>query len=435
MLPVIIIAAGKATRLGSYSENLPKPLLEIAPNTSIIDLLLNHLEILGLNDITIVVRAKHYDIFKDRLKGKIKIVSIEEEDFENLFSFKKGLDHIGIKNVLLCVADHIFEISIIKRLLNSKQDEDMILCLDRNPRYADVKEGLKVKVTNCKVKMVDKNLESFDGIDTGLFLLSQYVCNKVYEYIDKNGRFSTIASFINELAKEDKVRYVDVSGMLWKDIDTIDDLNYAKNIYWSIVRKSLYKDTDGVISRYLNRPLSSRLSIFLVKNNINITPNIMTLISSLIGFLSAFLFYQGMLIPASLLVHTSSILDGMDGEIARLKKQHSEFGSLLDSTLDRFVDLTIIISLGLNLPDLTEFNMIIVAFAAFGIILVSYLSHLAKDANVRRGFPYATRDTRLLSITIGGLFDQLLIPLIFCSIAPILFAAKVLIIKSKTLNY
>lgn len=424
MLSVIIIAAGKATRLGSYSKDVPKQLLEVAPNTSIIDIILNHLEELGLDDITLVVRADHYNTFKDRLKDNIKIVSIEEDEFENLFSLKKGLEYVGVKRILLLVSDHVFEVSMLKRLLASREDKDLILCLDRKPRYVDVNEGLKVKIDDGKVKMVDKALESFDGIDTGLFILSPYACNKVYDFIYKNGKCSTIASFINELANEDRVGYVDVSGMVWKDIDTIDDLKHAKCLYWEIVRRSLYKDSDGVVARYLNRPLSTRLSILIVKHT-NITPNIITLISSLIGFLAAFLFYQHMLIPAALLVHASSVLDGVDGEVARLRKQSSEFGGLLDSTIDRFVDLAIIIAIGLNL-ELTEFNLAIVASAAFGIILVSYLSHLSKDPKVRQGFPYATRDVRLFLITIGGLIDQLLIALIFCSIAPMIFAGKVL---------
>jgi len=53
---------------------------------------------------------------------------------------------------------------------------------------------------------------------------------------------------------------------------------------------------------------------------------------ALLAFIS-FIFGQN--IVAGLLVQLSSIVDGIDGSLARLKGMTSEFGGFLDSVLDR----------------------------------------------------------------------------------------------------
>lgn len=432
MLSAVVIAAGQATRLRPHSEKIPKPLMELAPNTSIIDLTLNYLNELGIDDILIVVRPKYYETFKKKIGNKVKLVQVYEEDFGNLFSLKTALEHIGAKKVLLLMSDHIFEMSMLKKLIEVNQNKDVMLCLDRKPNHRDLEEGLKVKVKDDMVEEVGKDLKLLDGVDTGLFVLSPYACEKVFEFIAKKGKRSTIANFVNELAHKGRVGYVDVTGTIWKDIDTFNDLVEAKKLYWEIIRKGLYKDTDGPVSRYLNRPLSTRLSIFIVRHTNKIGPNFMTIVSFFVGIFSALLFSQGMLILGALATHISSVLDGIDGELARLKNEASEFGKLFDSVLDRFVDLALIVSIGLNLP-LTPINLVLLTFASFGIILVSYVSHLTSKfvsiGKLRKGFPWATRDVRLFLITLGGLTLQLLLPLLFCSIAPLLFTAKVFMSK------
>jgi choline kinase/phosphatidylglycerophosphate synthase len=428
MLSAVVIAAGQATRLRPHSEKVPKPLMELAPNVAIIDLTLKQLNELGIKEVIIVVRPKYYEAFKEKLGSKVKLVRVYGEEFGNLYSLKAALEHVGPNKVLLLMSDHIFESTMLKKLICANHDKDVILCLDKKPNSRDLEEGLKVRIKDEKVEEVGKDLTLQDGVDTGLFILSPYACEKVFEFIAKKGKCSTIANFVNELANKGKVGYVDVTGIIWKDIDTFEDLVEARKLYWKIIRRDLYKDTDGPISRYLNRPVSTRLSIFILKHTDKVGPNLMTVVSFLVGIFSALLFSQGMLIVAGLIAHISSVLDGVDGELARLKNEVTEFGKLFDSVLDRFVDVALIISLGLNLS-LSPIYLILVAFASAGVMLVSYVSHIVSEfaniAKIRKGFPWATRDVRLFTITLGGLILQPQIPLLFCCIAPLLFIAKV----------
>ena len=106
------------------------------------------------------------------------------------------------------------------------------------------------------------------------------------------------------------------------------------------------KTSDGPISRHLNRPVSTRISKYLVKTNI--TPNHISFFSFVLCCIGAFFFFLGeyhYLLLGATLAQVSSIVDGCDGEIARLKFQETEFGAWFDAVLDRYADAFLLFGL------------------------------------------------------------------------------------------
>ncbi|RLF28996.1 MAG: CDP-alcohol phosphatidyltransferase family protein, partial [Thermoplasmata archaeon] len=101
------------------------------------------------------------------------------------------------------------------------------------------------------------------------------------------------------------------------------------------------KPTDGPISRYINRKLSYPISSLIVRKGVPISPNAMSVIALGSAVLAA-LTLQLWPLMGSVLVQVSSILDGMDGEIARLRGIESKKGAFLDSMLDRLADISIL---------------------------------------------------------------------------------------------
>ena len=106
--------------------------------------------------------------------------------------------------------------------------------------------------------------------------------------------------------------------------------------------KSLVKDTDGFMARHVERPISLQISRRLAGTAI--TPNQMSLISIAVGicggpfFLSSRPLLQTI---GALLFLAHSILDGCDGELARLKFQQSRWGGVLDFWGDNVVHTVI----------------------------------------------------------------------------------------------
>jgi phosphatidylglycerophosphate synthase len=82
-----------------------------------------------------------------------------------------------------------------------------------------------------------------------------------------------------------------------------------------------------------------------------ITPNQVSYIVGLIGLVGCYLTTlpgQANLIWGAALVFISGIIDGCDGEIARLKLTSSAFGAWLDTIIDELTQLTYFIAIGLH---------------------------------------------------------------------------------------
>ena len=108
----------------------------------------------------------------------------------------------------------------------------------------------------------------------------------------------------------------------------------------------LIKETEGFLSRRVNRKISLAVSRALAGTGV--TPNAMTLVSVAIGLAGALFFlsperWSGIVGASLFLLH--SILDGCDGELARLKFQESRLGGLLDYWGDNVVHAAVFLAL------------------------------------------------------------------------------------------
>jgi phosphatidylglycerophosphate synthase len=102
--------------------------------------------------------------------------------------------------------------------------------------------------------------------------------------------------------------------------------------------QSLVKANEGFMSRHFERRVSLALTRRLVRTPV--TPNMITVFSVAIGLLGAPFFLSpspGFQLAGALLFLTHSILDGCDGEIARLKFLESRGGATLDFWGDNLV--------------------------------------------------------------------------------------------------
>jgi phosphatidylglycerophosphate synthase len=123
------------------------------------------------------------------------------------------------------------------------------------------------------------------------------------------------------------------------------DLPHAER--WLL--QGLVKDTEGFMSRHVERKISLAVTRRIVGTGI--TPNQMTAVSVAIGVVGALFFLSSA--PAyqligALLFLLHSILDGCDGEIARLKYLESRFGGLLDFWGDNVVHSAVFVCIGLG---------------------------------------------------------------------------------------
>ena len=113
--------------------------------------------------------------------------------------------------------------------------------------------------------------------------------------------------------------------------------------------RALVKDTDGFMARHVERPISLMISRLLAPTAI--TPNQMSLISIAVGICGGPFFLSeraSLQTIGALLFLAHSILDGCDGELARLKFAESRWGGVLDFWGDNVVHVVIFACMGVG---------------------------------------------------------------------------------------
>jgi phosphatidylglycerophosphate synthase len=104
---------------------------------------------------------------------------------------------------------------------------------------------------------------------------------------------------------------------------------------------------DGIVDRFIIRPISLRITSLLWDSPVR--PNHVTVVSILLGLLGSFFAARGAFALGALLLFVQVVLDSVDGELARLRFQHSRFGMNLDNVGDELVDNSFIAAVGIGM--------------------------------------------------------------------------------------
>jgi len=135
-------------------------------------------------------------------------------------------------------------------------------------------------------------------------------------------------------------------AMPWKYLSSLHEIGAAERSFL----KHSGKSQDGLVSRYLNRPVSRWITRWLLK--LPLLPSTWSLLIFALPLVAAYAFLQGTylsFIVGCAIFQIYSILDGCDGEIARAKFCQTEFGRRLDSLCDLIGNILLALCLGLGL--------------------------------------------------------------------------------------
>ena len=423
-MKALIIAAGRGIRLEHNFS--PKPLTPIFGLTLIERILLTS-KLAGIDEFVVVIGYKSHKIIKKLGDGEkygveIKYVTNPEWEKGNGISVLKAREYLKNENFILLMSDHLFNESILKKLKEIElKDNNCVLCIDRNLscKNFDISDATKAWVENGCIKKIGKDIDNYNVIDTGIFLCSPEIFDALEESVSR--REYSLSAGNQILSDNGNLKILDITGNFWVDVDDDVSLKSAKK---NLI-KGLTKLTDGPISKFLNRFFSTRISSKLA--NYNISPNELTIFSFVMALLTALFFYFGNsyteIVIGGILAQFSSIVDGCDGEIARLKFKFSEFGTWLDRILDRYADGLIIVGIT-NYCLRTSSNELVwlVGFLALiGTFMNSYSAipydEILKNSIIshRNSFRLG-RDIRLFVVFVGAIFNQLFLTLIFFAI-------------------
>ena len=409
----LIIAAGRGTRLSAKDDS--KPLIPLL-GLSLIERVILTAKKGGLTDFYVVTGYNGEKVrrFLDRFSQRrdIKITHIINDDWEkeNGISVLKAKDTLK-ENFILLMSDHIFDESIIVKLKNEKiADDEVMLVVDYNiktNKLVDINDVTKVIVEDDRILDIGKDTKKYNAYDTGIFLCSPAIFNAI-EKSSGNGDTS-LTGGIRILAKKGKAKALNIKDDFWIDVDDEKAFKKAEDKLLA----TLEKPSDGPISRYLNRPLSIRISKYLVKTSIS--PNFISVLSFILCCIGAFFFFLGkytFLLWGAILAQAASIIDGCDGEIARLKFQETEYGAWFDAVLDRYADAFLLFGLTYYVYFLSGnlLYLFIGFLAIIGTFMNSYTADkydgLMKKIIVSKGHYFRMgRDVRIFIIFLFALLN------------------------------
>ena len=416
----LIIAAGKGSRLRLRGDS--KPLIPIL-GVPLIERVIRSAREAGADDFY-VVTGYHGEGVRTFLNGLsdrtgIRITPIVNGEWgkANGLSVLKARQYLR-DPFLLLMADHLFEPSIARELMELPcADGEITLGVDRDMGNCliDMGDVTRVKTAGGKIKNIGKGLTDFNGFDTGIFLCTPAIFDALERCAEESGDTS-LSGAVRVLAGEGRAKAADINGHFWIDVDDPTIVRHAENVLLADLGD---KPNDGPVSRHLNRPLSVRISRRLV--NYGITPNQISLFSFLCSVLAAGLFALGgylALVLGGFLAQFASVVDGCDGEVARLKFQTSPYGGWLDAVLDRYADALLLFGLTWHAyADKTDSLILLAGFLAIiGSFMVSYtadkydrlmLDHMRHGKGFRLG-----RDVRIFLIFLGALFNQATLTLV-----------------------
>ncbi len=155
----------------------------------------------------------------------------------------------------------------------------------------------------------------------------------------------TLDVALDAFADQGRLKTMDVAGRFWVPIENDEAIRLAEDLLWNSCRKPI----DGVVARHFNRNVSLFISRRIA--HLPIRPNHVSLVNFALGILMALAIAKGgygWFLLGALLFKLNSILDGVDGELARVRYQMSVVGEWMDTLSDDLSNLLFFVSLSVG---------------------------------------------------------------------------------------
>ena len=150
------------------------------------------------------------------------------------------------------------------------------------------------------------------------------------------------------------------------------------------------------VADYVERPVARLLA------RLGLTPNLVTLIGLAIAGAGAYTIAIGQWWVGGLIVLFAGVFDLFDGALARATGKESDFGALLDSTIDRVSEAVVLLGLlAFYLSTDDDLGAILVYVALVGSIMVSYMRARSEGLGIDCKVGVMTRPERVAAIGIG----------------------------------
>lgn len=237
----MVLAAGAGRRLRPYTDTLPKALVPVDGETTILDIALRNLAAVDLRDVVVIVgyaaQAVHErkDALERRHGVNLTLVHNDKaEEWNNAYSLWCAREYFA-QGALLVNGDTVHPVSVEKTLLAAPQTTDILLAVDDVKALAD--EEMKVTLSEeGHLRQITKLMDPREayGEYIGATLIRPGAAERLADALkttfERDPQLYYEDGYAEMVARGEKIAVAPIGDVDWVEVDNHDDLAKARRI-------------------------------------------------------------------------------------------------------------------------------------------------------------------------------------------------------------
>jgi len=226
----VILMAGIGSRLRGSADTIAKPLIPIA-GRPLISYAIDSFDRAGVTTLHAVVGPNGDELaaaVAPLLPAHMRFRPIANPNWQkqNGISLLTAAGKVRAP-FFLAMGDHLFESSILEQLVAHADLNRLNLAIDRKiDSIFDLDDAMKVRTEDNLIVAIGKKLETYNAIDTGIFLCPE----SIFDYLRRALKIDdcSLADGVRLMAADGKALAIDIGEAWWQDVDTPEMLARAE---------------------------------------------------------------------------------------------------------------------------------------------------------------------------------------------------------------
>jgi CDP-L-myo-inositol myo-inositolphosphotransferase len=311
---------------------------------------------------------------------------------------------------LLVRGDHLITPGLLERLLAEPLPPGEVrLAVDRDrAALPDPERARRVGLAGDRVTRIGPELRWWSAAEAGAMLCPRDLFDEVDAAAAEGGH--SLVDGVRRMVEQGRVRATAITGEPWADVATPGGLRVGRmRLLGSLARGR----NDGFVTAHVTRRLSMGLTSRLADRAVS--PSHVTVASFFAALVGAGLLSAGeytFSFVGALLVLAAAVADGVDNALARLTHQVTARGDWLDTVLDRYADMAVVLAVTIaEASAVAGAGLRIWLGGSLALTGFLFASYVTKEYALRHGREYPNdvlnrlrrRDLRLFGIGCGAL--------------------------------
>jgi choline kinase len=222
--------AGTGSRLRGSADTIAKPLIPIA-GRPLISYAIDSFARAGVKTLHAVVGPNGNELaaaVAPLLPSQMQFRAIPNPNWQkqNGVSLLAAAGKVNAA-FFLAMGDHLFESSILDRLLAEADFGVLNLAVDRKiDSIFDLNDAMKVRTDQGRIVAIGKQLEDYNAIDTGIFVCPELIFDYLRRALNEDD--CSLADGVRLMAGDNTARAIDIGEAWWQDVDTPEMLARAE---------------------------------------------------------------------------------------------------------------------------------------------------------------------------------------------------------------